>query len=303
MLCFERIKNIGGNTLTTYFNKKRWAMAVGTMSIALLAACGSSSDSNSNETESGEESTTWDAIQEEGVLKVATSGTLFPTSYYESDSDELTGFEVEVVREMANRLDLEVDWEEIGFDGMLTAINSGQVDLASNDIEITEEREEQFAFSTPIKYSYGTAIVREDDLSGIEDFEDLAGKRAAGAATSVYMDIAREYGAEEVIYDNATNEQYLRDVSVGNTDIVLNDYYLQTLALEAFPDLNITIHPNLEYSPSQVGLVMNNDNTDLIENVNRVLEEMLEDGTIAEISGEFFAGADVTQEPDIDLEE
>ncbi|KIL52671.1 ABC transporter substrate-binding protein [Jeotgalibacillus alimentarius] len=272
------------------------AVCAGLLAAAVLAGCGSDDSSS-------EETTAWDDIQEEGVLKVATSGTLYPTSFHESETDELTGFEVEVVKELANRLDLEVEWEEIGFDGMLTAVNTGQVDLASNDIEITEEREEDFAFSTPIKYSYGTAIVREDDLSGIETFEDLEGKRAAGAATSVYMDLAREYGAEEVIYDNATNEQYLRDVSVGNTDVILNDYYLQTLALEAFPDLGIVIHPDLQYSPSEVGLVMNKDNEELIEQVNTTLEEMLEDGTIAEISGEFFAGQDVTQKPDIDFEQ
>ncbi|TDL31551.1 transporter substrate-binding domain-containing protein [Jeotgalibacillus sp. S-D1] len=268
------------------------------LSAALLAACGSNSGSNDNE-----ESTAWDDIQEEGVLNVATSGTLYPTSYYDEKTEELTGFEVEVVKEMAKRLDLEVDFEEIGFDGMLTAVNSGQVDIAANDIEITEDRKDKFAFSTPIKYSYGTAIVRKDDLSGIKTFEDLEGKMAAGAATSVYMDIARKYGAVEKIYDNATNEEYLRDVHVGNSDVILNDYYLQTLALEAFPELDITIHPDLKYSPSEAGMVMNKDNKELIENVNGVLDEMLEDGTIAEISAKFFAGADVTQEPDIDFEE
>ncbi|MDG5472964.1 transporter substrate-binding domain-containing protein [Jeotgalibacillus sp. ET6] len=267
--------------------------------MALLAACGSGSSDNSGE----ESNSVWDEIQEEGVLTVATSGTLYPTSYYDSETEELTGFEVEVVLEMAERLDLEVDFEEIGFDGMLTAVNSGQVDLAANDIEINEERKDKFAFSTPIKYSYGTAIVREDDLSGIETFEDLEGKQAAGAATSVYMELAREYGAIEKIYDNATNEEYLRDVHVGNSDVILNDYYLQTLALEAFPELDITIHPDLKYSPSEAGMVMNLDNTELIENVNQTLDEMLEDGTIAEISAEFFAGADVTQKPDIDFEE
>ncbi|KIL49169.1 transporter substrate-binding domain-containing protein [Jeotgalibacillus campisalis] len=281
------------------FTKKYQALTAGALSIALLAACGSGSSNNSEEADTS----VWDEIQEEGVLTVATSGTLYPTSYYDADSEELTGFEVEVVLEMAERMDLEVDFEEIGFDGMLTAVNSGQVDLAANDIEINEERKEKFAFSTPIKYSYGTAIVREEDLSGIETFEDLEGKQAAGAATSVYMELAREYGAIEKIYDNATNEEYLRDVHVGNSDVILNDYYLQTLALEAFPELDITIHPDLKYSPSEAGMVMNNDNSELIENVNQVLDEMLEDGTIAEISAEFFAGADVTQEPDIDFEE
>ncbi|WP_420812577.1 transporter substrate-binding domain-containing protein [Planococcus salinus] len=269
----------------------------GILAATLLAGCGNGNDSDNS---SEEPATAWDEIQEQGVLTVATSGTLFPTSYREEGTDELTGFEVEVVREIAERLELDVEFTELGFDEMLTSVQTGQVDMAANDIEITEDRQEHFMFSTPFKYSYGTAIVRSDDLSGIETLEDLEGKKAAGASTSVYMETAREYGAEEVVYDNATNETYLRDVAVGRTDVILNDYYLQTLAIANFPELDITIHPNLKYSPSEVGVVMNEDNEELAENVNRVIGEMLEDGTISEISGEFFNGADVTEEVEIE---
>ena len=276
--------------------KQGWALLAGTLSLSLLAGCGSSdSDSGSEEAK-----TAWDEIKEEGTLTVATSGTLFPTSFREEGTDELTGFEVEVVREIAERLELEVEFTELGFDEMLTSVQTGQVDLAANDIEATEDRKEKFAFSTPFKFSYGTAIVRKDDLSGIKTLEDLKGKKAAGASTSVYMETARSYGAEEVVYDNATNEVYLRDVAIGRTDVILNDYYLQTLALAAFPELNITIHPDIKYSPSEVSMVMNKDNDELVENVNGAIEEMLEDGTIAEISKEFFNGADATQKIDIE---
>lgn len=277
------------------FNKRGLALILGTLSLSLLAACG-----NGDEQATEEKTTAWDEIQEEGVLTVATSGTLFPTSYREEGSDELTGFEVEIARGIAERLELEIEFTELGFDEMLTSIQTGQVDMAANDIEITEDRAEEFAFSTPFKYSYGTAIVRKDDLSGIETLEDLKDKKAAGASTSVYMETAREYGAEEVVYDNATNEVYLRDVSIGRTDVILNDYYLQTLAIAAFPELDIVIHPNLKYSPSEVGVVMNKDNAELVENVNGAIEEMLQDGTIADISAKFFNGADATQKVDIE---
>ncbi|HSJ38361.1 MAG TPA: transporter substrate-binding domain-containing protein [Planococcus sp. (in: firmicutes)] len=275
--------------------KLSFLLALLAISILVLAACGGESDNSSEE-----ETTAWDEIQEEGTLTVATSGTLLATSFRDADSDELTGFEVEVAREVAERLGLEIEFKEMGFDEMLSSVQTGQVDIAANDIEITEDRAEAFTFSTPIKYSYGSAVVRKDDLSGISSLEDLEGKKAAGASTSIYMEIAREYGAEEVTYDNASNEAYLRDVSIGRTDVILNDYYLITFGVAAFPELNITIHPDIKYAPSKVGLVMNKDHEELAENVNRVIEEMLEDGTITEISEEFFGGADVSVETDIE---
>ncbi|QHJ72427.1 transporter substrate-binding domain-containing protein [Planococcus halotolerans] len=274
--------------------KMFFAPALLAASALVLAACGGDEDTAT------EEKTAWDEIQEEGTLTVATSGTLLATSFRDAESDELTGFEVEVAREVAERLELDIEFKEMGFDEMLTSVQTGQVDIAANDIEITEDRAEEFIFSTPVKYSYGTAVVREDDLSGISSLEDLEGKKAAGASTSIYMEIARSYGAEEVTYDNASNEVYLRDVSIGRTDVILNDYYLSTFGVAAFPELNITIHPDIKYAPSEVGLVMNKDNEELAENVNRVLDEMLEDGTITEISEEFFGGADVSVEPDIE---
>lgn len=274
--------------------KMFFAPALLAASALVMAACGGDEDTAT------EEKTAWDEIQEEGTLTVATSGTLLATSFRDAESDELTGFEVEVAREVAERLELEVEFKEMGFDEMLTSVQTGQVDIAANDIEITEDRAEEFIFSTPVKYSYGTAVVRKDDLSGISSLEDLEGKKAAGASTSIYMEIARSYGAEEVTYDNASNEVYLRDVSIGRTDVILNDYYLSTFGVAAFPELNITIHPDIKYAPSEVGLVMNKDNEELAENVNRVLDEMLEDGTITELSEEFFGGADVSVKPDIE---
>lgn len=278
----------------TYSTKNKMLLATGAIATLLLTGCGS------EESKTEENKTAWDEIQEKGSMTVATSGTLIATSFRDADSDELTGFEVEVVRELGERLELDIDFTELGFDEMLTSVNTGQIDIAANDIEITEDRAEEFIFSTPIKHSYGTAVVRKDDLSGIASLEDLEGKKAAGASTSIYMEIARDYGAEEVTYDNATNEVYLRDVSIGRTDVILNDYYLSTFGVAAFPELNITIHPDIKYAPSEVGLVMNKDNAELAENVNKALEEMLEDGTITRISEEFFGGADVSVKPDIE---
>lgn len=256
----------------------------------ILAACSGKNEADSKDTG-------WEQIKDKGKIVVATSGTLYPTSYHDTDSgsDKLTGYEVEVVREAAKRLGLKVEFKEMGIDGMLTAVNSGQVDAAANDIDVTKDREKKFAFSTPYKYSYGTAIVRKDDLSGIKTLKDLKGKKAAGAATTVYMEVARKYGAKEVIYDNATNEQYLKDVANGRTDVILNDYYLQTLALAAFPDLNITIHPDIKYMPNKQALVIKKSNEALQKKMNEALKEMSKDGSLTKLSKQFFNKADVSK--------
>lgn len=269
------------------------------MMIMLLAACGKEGGA---EKDGGNKSSPWENIQEKGGIVVATSGTLYPASFHDSESKELTGYEVEIMKEIGKRLDLKIEFVEMGLDGMLTSLNSNQVDLAVNDIEITPEREEKFTFSEPYKYSFGTAIVRKSDHSGIESLEDLKGKKAAGAATSVYMQVGRDYGAEEAIYDNVTNDVYLRDVEIGRTDVILNDYYLQKLALEAFPEFEIMIHPDIKYHPNVQAIIMKKDNDELLKHVNDVLADMHTDGTISELAKKFFNGEDVSIEQAYDFE-
>ncbi|MUK88352.1 transporter substrate-binding domain-containing protein [Ornithinibacillus sp. L9] len=268
------------------------------VSMLVLAACGTAEENDGAENEEVEDKV-WADIQERGEIVVGTAGTLFPASYYPEDSDELTGYNVEVFREIADRLDVDIKFEEMAYDAMLSALQSGRVDIIQAGPR--EESREKFAFSEPVKYSYVTMIVRADDLSGIETLEDLEGKVAGGAATTVYSEIARKYGAEVKTYGNVTNDAYLRDVANGNTDVVINDYYLQSLALTAFPELNITLHPDLKMHPTTNNVVMKKEATVLLEKINEIVADMKEDGTLTELSAEFFGGLDVSKEPDEEI--
>ncbi|RWZ58159.1 transporter substrate-binding domain-containing protein [Halobacillus fulvus] len=269
-----------------------------------LAACGSSEDNASSDNGSGEATDEkWSEIQESGEIVVGTSGTLFPASYYPEGSDELTGYDVEVMREVADRLGVELTFEEFGVDALLTAIESGRVDAVINDMEITEARQEQFAFSEPYKYSFSTMIVREDDLSGIETLEDVEGKVHGGGATTVFSQIAEEYGATTKSYGNVANDVYLRDVANEQTDFIINDYYLQEMATAAYPDIPVVVHPDLKFYPTNSAIVIPKDASTMKEEIDAALQEMRDDGTLTEISEEFFGGMDASVEPEEDIQE
>lgn len=280
-------------------NKKALLSGFAAFSALFLAACGNtdtgnSSDETANSNNTSTEKTAWDRIEESGVLKVATSGTLFPSSYH-GDDNELTGYEVEVVKEVADRLGLEVDFMEMGVDGMLTAVQSGQVDAAANGFDITEARLEDYHFSDPYKYSFGGLVVRASDNSGIETMEDWEGKKAAGGATTVYMALAKQLGAEPVTYDNATNDVFFRDVASGRTDFIPNDYYVSNTAVQFYAELGVKMS-DLYYNPSQQAIVLSKDDTSVKEKIDPILAELAEEGVLTELSKEFFGGEDVSKE-------
>ncbi|SER57750.1 cystine transport system substrate-binding protein [Gracilibacillus ureilyticus] len=280
----------------------------------LLVACGTANEESKNtednkaNSESSDENTSenvdkkWKEIEDRGELIVGTSGTLIGASTYKEGTEELTGYDVEIMKEVAKRLGLEVKFEIMGIDSMLPAIQSGRIDVAANDIEATDNRKEQFIFSDPYKYSYTTMVVRKDDYSGINSLEDLEGKRAGGGATTIYSQIAEHFGAEVVTYGNAPNEAYLRDVDNGNTDVIVNDYYLSKFGVAAFPEFNIMLHPELKFHPTEQAAVMAKDATVLQTKINEKLAEMREDGTLSELAIEFYQ-EDASQKPEEEIEE
>ena len=256
------------------------------LSALVLAACGGNTVGDSEET-------AWDAIEEKGKITVATSGTLFPSSYY-GDDNVLTGYEVEIMKAIGEKLDVEVEFMEMGVDGILTSVQSGQADMAANGFDITDARKEDYLFSEPYKYSFGGLVVRASDNSGIESFEDWDGKKAAGGATTTYMGIARSLGAEPVTYDNATNDIFFRDVASGRTDFIPNDYYISNTAVQFFADLGVKMH-DLKYNPSEQAIVLSNNDNSVKEKVDEALAELREEGVLSELSAEFFGGEDVTE--------
>lgn len=234
-----------------------------------------------------EEDTSLSKVEEAKTLVVATSGTLYPSSYY-NDENELAGYDVDVAKEVAKRLGVEITFKEYNVDGQVSSLTRGEADFAANDFGLTDERAEKFSLSTPIKYSFDSMIVRKSDDSGIASLEDLDGKKAAGEPNTSYMRLAESYGAELVTYDNATNDQYLTDVANGRTDVILNDYYLQKMAVAALPDIPVKILEDVYFNPNETGFLFVKDHKALQEKVDAVLAEMKEDGRLKELAETYF---------------
>ena len=146
------------------------------LAAVFLVACSSQSTGEKN----------WEKIEKRGSIKVATAGTLYPQSYHD-DKNNLTGYDVEILKEVGKRLKLKIDFTEMGVDGMLTAVNSGQVDIANYSLEDDNKNVKKFLRSEPYKYSFTSMVVRESDNSGISSCKDLKGKKAGGAASTKSM--------------------------------------------------------------------------------------------------------------------
>ncbi|HFD1741439.1 TPA: transporter substrate-binding domain-containing protein [Enterococcus faecium] len=269
--------------------KKKRLFALITSAFFILSACGTAA--------ANQEDHSWSNVEKKKELVVATSGTLFPASYY-NDQNELVGYDydVDLAKEVAKRLNVKISFKEYNVDGQITSVSKGESDFAANDFGITKEREKKFSLSEPFKYSFDSMIVRKKDDSGIHSLDDLKGKKAAGEPNTSYMRLAEKYGAKLVTYDNATNDQYLSDVANGRTDVILNDYYLQKMAVSALPDIPVKILENVYFNENESGFLLKEGNDALKKKIDGVLKEMKEDGTTKKISEKYFQ-TDVSVKP------
>lgn len=278
------------------------ALTAAVLAAALLSACGSSAassaapaaDTSSETAASADNSGDLLAqIQQRGEIVFGTEGTRSPWTYHD-ENDQLVGFDIEVAQKVAEKLGVKATFVEGEWDGLLAGVDGGRYDSMANGVEITEERAQKYDFSDPYCYIRTAIIVKSDDDS-INSFEDLNGKTTANTISSTYATLAESYGAKTTGVDdlNQTIELLLN----GRVDATLNAEVTYFDYLKEHPDANIKIAA-LTNDASQVAFpVRKGDETaTLREALNQAINELREDGTIAEISEKYF-GTDLSQAP------
>ncbi|MGX5772488.1 amino acid ABC transporter substrate-binding protein [Microbacterium trichothecenolyticum] len=224
-----------------------------------------------------------------GALTVATEGTYRPFSFHD-ESGELVGFDVEIAEAVAEKLDLEVVFQETQWDAIFAGLDAGRFDVIGNQVSINPEREEKYLFSEPYTVSPGVIVVAEDDDS-IKSFEDLAGKTTAQSLTSNWYQLAEESGATVEAVEGWAQAVAL--LQQGRVDATVNDSltFLDYEKSEGPTGLKIAVETD---EPSLSAFAFTKDKEALVEAIDGALAELREEGVLAEISEKYF-GADVTQ--------
>ena len=230
-------------------------------------------------------------IQERGTIIVGLEGDWAPWSYVD-ENDELTGYDVEVAKAIADKLGVEIQIVPGEWDGLFAGMDAGRYDMVVNGVEVTEERADKYDFSTPYAY-IRTALIVKGDNDSIKTFEDLKGKKTANSIASTYMNLAESYGA--TCYGVSTLDETLTMVLQGRVDATLNAIVSFTDYMAQHPDSNLKVVATTEEA-SNVAIPMRkgDETASLREAVNKVIDELREDGTLSELSTRFF-GEDISK--------
>ncbi|MFC7440911.1 transporter substrate-binding domain-containing protein [Laceyella putida] len=228
-------------------------------------------------------------IKERGTIRIGTEGTYKPFSFHDEKSGKLTGFDVEVAEELSKRMGVKAQFVETPWEGMLTSLKTGKIDMVANQVGIKPDRQKIFDFSKPYTVSFSQIVVHQDNQD-IKSIKDVKGKKAGQTPTSNYGQMAKDAGAELIAYDDMMGA--MKDVAAKRIDLSINDRLAVAEMLKTVDMPLKTIDVAADRSESAFPVPKGNEA--LINEINKALDSMRKDGTLTKISQKWF-GQDITK--------
>ncbi len=255
------------------------------MAMGVLSGC--SSDQQSLE-----------KIKESGEIVMYTNAEFAPFEYI-GDNNEIVGVDVDIAKELAKDLGVELKIENVKFDTIIGAIQTGKGAFGAAGITVTPEREEQVDFS--VKYVKSKQYIVQKTDSNFNTIDDLKGKQIGvqlGTTGDLTIDDAlmaaadREDGTDGILYNSgAVLNQYnsaplaAADIGTGKLDaVVVDELPAQAIANRENSGLKAV---EMKYSDGstveeEYAFCVQKGNTELLEAINNTLERLMAEGKIDE---------------------
>lgn len=232
------------------------------------------------------------------TLRVGMTCTYFPYNFREP-SGAVTGYDADVVVEVARRIGADVEFVCQSFDGLIPALLGNKFDLIASAMSITKSRQEQIDFSYPYRVAAGRFVGRSDanlklyNDDGTPNLDGFKGARIGVPRASTYEKWLNETmpGVNVLLYDGP--EALFLDLKSGRLDAIMTSPLTAHLSFLDTPDgadyefVSPPINA-VEYFGTGVGIGMRKGNDDLLAQIDEALKQMISDGTLREFGLKYF---------------
>lgn len=251
------------------------------MSLGLMA-CGSSNSGSS-------EATTESAAKDKWI--VAINATFPPFEAVADDANGFTGIDIEIAEVIAEKLGIEIEFQDMQFSALVPTMESGRADMIISGISPTEERKQTLDFTKPYYYPMNSVVCLKG--KGYNSLDSLKGLKLAQSMGTSYAELAKTVeGAEVTELDNTP--LVIQEILAGRADAGIFD---ASQAAE-FVQQNDGIESNMivaDITMEDTFAIALPKDSEYVEKINTILDEMTADGTIHDIFVKYL-GEDTTAE-------
>lgn len=271
--------------------KRLFAAGAAFTMLAASAGCGKDdAGSSSGSGASKGEDTSLQAVLDSGKFVLGLDATFKPMGYTD-ENDEIVGFDIDVAEEVCKRLGVELVKESINWDTKEQDLNTGRIDCIWNGMSVSPSRAEEMNLSEPYMKNAMVFCVPVD--SDAQSMGDLEGKIIGVQNGSTAQEILQgsDIGSTVTEQAMATNIEALQQMELGIVDAVFLDSVVANYEITSTGKNYRILDDGLEEEEYAIGFRKNDQA--LRDEVQKILGEMKADGTLGDISTEWF-GSDIT---------
>ncbi|MGF2116351.1 transporter substrate-binding domain-containing protein [Enterococcus casseliflavus] len=253
--------------------------------ILVLGACGNGgSSSTGSSSASGSADNQLEAIKAAGVLNVATSADFAPFEFHAliDGKDTIVGADIDMVNEIADRLGVEVNILDLDFNAVLTALQQGKADIAVSGISATDERKQTFDFTDNYFTPEQKLVVNKNNESAFDSIESLSGKKVGAQKGSIQEMIVQDQLADSQLVSIAKVPNLVNELKQGSIDGLVLESAVAESYVAQNDDLVITDVALEASEGDSYAIALPKGSIELQEELNSILKELIEDGTIDE---------------------
>ena len=258
-------------------------LLVGVMIMVSAIGCGGKGD-GADSSGSGD---LLSSIMEEGKIVAAIEVGNEPWSYTDPNTNEYTGFSIDMITGFAEAIGVEVEFTPLEFSELIPAVQSGRADIISSNISRTAARAATVLFTEPVGYSNCVVLVRED--SGISSISDLdnADYTITAPAGSIQEELAKENFPNADVSTLTSTTDAIAALKAGRADAYVTD------SIQAYPlmesDATLVMLPeNLNSDTVAFALNLSTSSYTLRDAFNTYLKVIKLDGTYNELYNKYF---------------
>lgn len=223
------------------------------------------------------------------TLRVGTEPTFAPFEFLDTKTKEFSGFDMDLIKAVADKAGYDVKIMNMGFDALIPALTGGTIDVIASGISITDERQKKVDFTTPYYQSGLSYLTRKADAEKIKTFADLKGKNLAVQIGTTGATYAKNVEGARVSAFNTTSEAFM-DLNVKNSDAVVLDRPVLAYFLKTKPRVAKNLQLSSEVADAEYfGFAVKKGNAELLQKLNAAMEELKKSGEFAKIEDKWFA--------------